>query len=51
MVEAPVTVQRSPRPSYSTSLSRKDGSSRPPKRYFGRRDPFAIAPIRPWVAE
>jgi predicted dinucleotide-binding enzyme len=50
IVSAAVIVINSPRPSCRTSSSRKNGSSRPPKRDLGRRDPFAIAPSRPRVA-
>ena len=39
-VSACVTVQSSPRPSCSTRLTRKSGSSRPPKRDLTRRTPF-----------
>ena len=43
-VSAAVTVSRSLRPSWSTRLSRKKGSRRPPKRLRARRTPLAIAP-------
>ena len=46
-VSAPVTVSRSLRPSWRSIRSRKNGSSRPPKRLRERLEPLAIALRRP----